>query len=114
MMENLDPLLIPLLTSGIIGTTLCIAIFTMMIKIKIFQKWRNPLNIAIIPAIFFLLSVYFDVFYILFSNALFIETSLTLFLIATSLIFILIILLMQLPSLLIMDKILDDLNDGNL
>jgi len=95
----IDPeIIVPtFLSAGIIGTTLSLAIYTLLINIEIFQTWRNPTNIALIPPIFFLFSLIFTLLYIISEEQLLLRFSFIALSVAVGLIFILIIVLLKLP-----------------
>ena len=97
-----------ILTSGIVGTTLCLTIYAVMLNIPIFQKWKNPTIYALTPSFFFLLSVYSTILFIVFERAFFIDISLIFIFMAISLVFLLIWILFQLPKHILWDKMIEE------
>lgn len=110
-MHNLDTLVTPFMTSGIIGTTLSMTLFTVIQKLEDSLHFSWGLKYTSLPAsICFLLSYFFTLSYIVFQIDFLLKVSLSFLFAAGIFLFILIIILLQLST---VEKIIDHLKETN-
>ncbi len=95
-MYNSEVILSPIMVSGIIGTTLSLAVFSIFQNSKVSIIWVSPKYLNLFAATFFILSYFSTIGYIMIMNELLLKVSLVFLLAAGIFLFLSILYLFKL------------------